>query len=91
MWLARREPGPQRSPKRQILDAAGYEYEIDCAVFLNWQARKIFSYQFVEEHSVQELHACVNTDPSGVEWRFYFNQPPGPSVRQQLKEALDLK
>ena len=91
MWLAKREPGPQRSPKRQVLDAAGYEYEIEHEVFLNWKARKIFSWEFIDEHSVEEVNQCVNIDPSGPQWRFYFNDPPGPSVRQQLTEALELR
>ena len=60
-------------------------------MFLNWKTRKIFSWEFVDEHSVDELNECVNLDPSGPEWRFYFNDPPAPAVRRKLEEVLELK
>jgi hypothetical protein len=91
MWLAKRKPGPERSPKRQVLDAAGYEYELTHEMFVNWKARKIFSWEFVDEHTVEELSSCVNVDPSGPEWRYYFNTTPGPSAFRNLQDALELK
>jgi len=91
MMLLRREPGPQRSPKRQLFDGAGYEFEIEHAVFVNWQARKVFSSEFVQAHSLEELNECVNVHPTPAAWRFYFNDPPGPYVRRKLEEDLELR
>ena len=75
--------------KLQILDEAGYAYSIDRGAYLNKDARKIFSIEFVQDHSEGELAARINEPgaPAG-EWRFYFNAEPSEGVKRELLSVL---
>ena len=77
------------APKTQILEDAGYAYSFDRGIYINRSARKVFSVEFVEDHSDAELEARIREPwpPSG-EWRFYFNSPPSDSVKRELSNIL---
>ena len=62
------------APKLQLLKHAGFEYSFDRSIYLNRNARKVFSVEFVEDHSEEELEAGIRElSPKSGEWRFYFN------------------
>ena len=75
--------------KTQILEDAGYAYSFDRESYINRSVRKIFSVEFVQDHSEPELEARINdpTPPPG-EWRFYFNAPPSEAVKRELVTIL---
>ena len=76
--------------KKQILADAGYAYSFDREIYLNRKARKVFSLDFVEDHSEASLRASVvEPAPSTGEWRFYFNLPPSEGVKRDLSAVLD--
>ena len=50
---------PATATKRQILGDAGYAYSFDRMIYLNRDARKAFSVEFVEDHSEGELEARI--------------------------------
>ena len=74
--------------KWQILREAEYAYNFDRMVYVNRTTKKVFSYEYVEDHSEDELRRCINEPSNGAEWRFYFNSPPPPSVQRQLENVL---
>jgi hypothetical protein len=74
--------------KQQVLDESDYVYNFDRAVYLNRNARKVFSVEFIEDNSAETLVECIAQPKDGSEWRFYFNSPPSESVRRQLEIAL---
>lgn len=75
--------------KLQILEDAGYVYSIDRMAYLNKDARKIFSIEFVQDHSDTELAARINEpEPPPGEWRFYFNTEPSEAVKRELLRVL---
>jgi len=75
--------------KIQILDNAGYDYTIDRMAYLNMQARKMFSLEYVQDHSASELADRINEPgPPDDEWRFYFNAEPSEAVKQELLSVL---
>jgi len=74
--------------KWQILQEAGYAYNFDRMVYLNKSARKVFSVEFVQDHSENELQSCISEESNGAEWRFYFNSPPAASVQRELENVL---
>lgn len=74
--------------KWRILREAEYTYNFDRMVYLNRRTKKVFSFEFVEDHSEEELRRCINEHSNGAEWRFYFNSPPSASVQHELENAL---
>jgi hypothetical protein len=75
--------------KQQILENAGYAYSFDRLSYINRNARKVFSLEFVQDHSEGELQACIDElGPATGEWRFYFNSPPSEAVKRELSSIL---
>lgn len=80
---------PATATKRQILEDAGYAYSFDRMIYVNRDARKAFSVEFVEDHSEGELEARINEPaPPAGEWRFYFNSDPSEAVKRELSALL---
>lgn len=74
--------------KQQLLDAAGYNYNIDRQVYFNRSAKKIFSVDFLEDHGGEEIEQRIQESTDAREWRFYFNVPPPESVKRQVESSL---
>ena len=74
--------------KWQILREAEYAYNFDRMVYFNRRTKKVFSVEFVEDHSENELQRCINEPSNGAEWRFYFNSPPAAAVQRELENVL---
>jgi hypothetical protein len=75
--------------KKQILEEAGYAYSFDRLSYINRDARKVFSIEFVQDHSEEKLRACINEPaPSPGKWRFYFNSPPSEGVKREFLRNL---
>jgi hypothetical protein len=71
--------------KAQILESAGYAYSFDRLCYINRQARKVFSLEFVQDHDEDRLRLCISeTSPPTGEWRFYFNTPPSEAVKREF-------
>ena len=73
--------------KSQILDDAGYVYSLDRMVYVNRQARKVFSEEFVDDHNEDELRRCIG-ETGGQGWLFYTNTPVSDGVRRELETLL---
>jgi hypothetical protein len=74
--------------KWQILHGAGYAYNFDLMLYFNRKRKKVFSVEFVEDHSENELESCINEESNGAGWRFYFNSPHSPAVQRELENVL---
>jgi len=75
--------------KQRILQDAVYSYSFDRMIYLNRDARKVFSVEFVDDHDEAELEALVNGPSSADrEWRFYFNSIPSDAVKRELSALL---
>lgn len=80
---------PTTTTKRQILEDAGYAYSFDRMIYINRDARKAFSVEFVDDNSEGELEARINDPaPPAGEWRFYFNSDPSEAVKRELSALL---
>lgn len=80
---------PTALAKQRILEDAGYAYIFDRLSYINREARKVFSIQFVDDHSEDELKKRISeSTPSNGEWHFYFNSPPSEAVKLQLSTLL---
>ncbi len=74
--------------KSQILREGGYAYNFDRMVYFNPRTKKVFSVEFVEDHSEDQLQSCLSEQTNGAEWRFYFNSPPPGAVKRELENVL---
>ena len=77
--------------KTQILEDGGYVYNFGREVYVNRQARKVFSREFVEDHTEEILAAKVEepvTATATGNWHFYFNDPPSDGVKRALSAIL---
>jgi len=75
--------------KTQLLEDAGYAYSFDREIYVNRKARKVFSLDFVEDHTEDVLAAKLGEPvPSTGKWHFYFNSAPSPGVERELSAIL---
>jgi len=74
--------------KGQILEEAGYSYSFHRMIYLNRKARKVFSIEFVEDSTEENLQRCIDEDLAENGWHFYFTAPPSDDVRSDLENAL---
>ena len=74
--------------KSKTLEDAGYVYSFDRQAYVNRKAKKVFSVEFVEDHSDEELQKRIRENASGSGWRFYFNSEPSDAVKRELESVL---
>ena len=75
--------------KQNILDDAGFAYNIYHAVYFNRKSKKIFSVQFLEDHDDEDLERLIREDTGDKDWKFYFNSgEPPEEVRHEIEARL---
>lgn len=74
--------------KRRLLEGEGFVYNFDRDVYYNRESKKVFSVEFVEDHTVEDLDRCIRESAGGGNWHFYFNTAPSGSVTRELQGAL---
>ena len=74
--------------KMDILQAANYTYNFDHELYFNRDAKKAFSFPFLDDHSEDEVLHSINESTDRSAWKFYFNFPPSERVRRGLESAL---
>jgi len=74
--------------KRRILKQAGFRYSFDRDVYYNSGTKKVFSIEFIEDHSADDLNRLIQQDANGKSWHFFFNSPPSSSVKRTLEGLL---
>ena len=75
--------------KQTILENAGYAYSFERMIYVNRDARKAFSVEFIDDHSEGELEDRINEPtPQTGEWHFYFNSGPSDAVKRELSALL---
>ena len=74
--------------KMDILRAANYTYNFDRQLYFNRDAKKAFSFPFLDDHSEDEVLRSINEHTDDSEWKFYFNFPPSERVKRELARML---
>jgi hypothetical protein len=78
----------EHAMKMDILRAANYVYNFDHELYFNRDAKKAFSFPFLDDHGEDEVLRSINECTDGGEWKFYFNFPPSLRVKKELESAL---
>lgn len=74
--------------KGRLLKDAGYAYNFDREIYFNRKTNKVFSVDFIENNSEDELTRCIQQNGAEAGWRFFFNSPPSEAVRRELTNVL---
>jgi hypothetical protein len=75
--------------KEELLKQAGYRYNFDRMVYINRDARKIFSVEAIEDKPEEWLIEKIAEKNDDGEWQFFFNEAPSPAVRRDFLAELD--
>lgn len=67
-------------PKEPILRSRGYAYNFDRMVYLNREAKKAFSVEWIEDHSEEELRQALDEQNASDDWQLYLSARPSQSV-----------
>jgi hypothetical protein len=78
---------PRQSEKVHLLDTAGYAYNFDRMMYINRQAKKAFSIEFVEDSPKAEIASKIQ-EPDSDDWQFYTNLPMSEGTEKELKRVL---
>jgi len=79
---------PRQAEKTQLLDSAGYAYNFDRMMYINRQARKAFSVEYVDDHQEAEIASRIQEPNDEHDWRFYTSLPMSEGTRKELKRVL---
>jgi hypothetical protein len=74
--------------KMDILRAANYTYNFDRELYFNRDAKKVFSFPFLDDHTEDEVFRLINERTDSSAWKFYFNFPPSERVKRELESTL---
>ena len=79
---------PRVSTKIHLLDTAGYAYNFDRLMFINRQAKKAFSVEFIDDHPEAEIESRIQEPNDQADWLFYTDLPMSDGTRKELKKVL---
>jgi hypothetical protein len=74
--------------KMDILRAANYSYDFDHELYFNRDAKKAFSFPFLDDHAEDEVLRSINESTDTSAWKFYFNFPPSERVKREIESTL---
>jgi hypothetical protein len=73
--------------KSDVLDAGGYVFDNRYGVYVNISKKALFSHQFVDAYSAEELEARIVARGDTTDWQFFCTIPTPPSIREQVIAA----
>lgn len=74
--------------KMRLFDDAGYAYNFDRMMFVNRQAKKAFSVEFVDDKPEAEIVKSIQEPNQEADWHFYTSLPMSEGTRRELKRVL---
>jgi hypothetical protein len=78
----------EHSMKMDILRDANYTYSFDRGLYFNRDAKKAFSFPFLDDHAEDEVLRSIHERTDGSAWKFYFNFPPSERVKREIESTL---
>jgi hypothetical protein len=79
---------PRQPEKTQLLDSAGYAYNFDRMMYINRQARKAFSIEYIDDNPESVIVSRIHEPKGGDDWHFYTNLPMSEGTAKELKRVL---
>jgi hypothetical protein len=79
---------PTLTDKTHLLKTAGYIYNFDRMMYINRDAKKAFSYEFVDDHPQEDIKAKIQEPNFEGDWLFYTNLTMSEGTKKELKRVL---
>lgn len=79
------DPGTREN--MQFLEENGYKYLYDRDLFVNYQSKKCFSLEFVDDNPNEIQELALQPNPTGG-WEFHFNREPSLALQQEIAQVL---
>jgi len=79
---------PRQPEKTHLLDSAGYAYNFDRMMYINRQAKKAFSIEFIDDNPKAVIASRIQEPNPEEEWRFYTSLQMSEGTRKELKRVL---
>jgi hypothetical protein len=73
--------------KTTLLDSAGYAYNFDRMMYINRQAKKAFSIEYIEDNPESVIASHIH-EPGSEEWRIFTSLPMSEGTERELKRVL---
>lgn len=79
---------PRQNEKTHLLDTAGYVYNLDRMMYINREAKKAFSYEFVDDNPESEIESRMQEPRREEGWQIYTNLPMSEGTWKELQRVL---
>jgi hypothetical protein len=79
---------PRQPEKTQLLDSAGYVYNFDRMMYINRQAKKAFSIEFIDDNPESVIATHIHEPNRERDWRIYTNLQMSEGTRKELNRVL---
>jgi hypothetical protein len=79
---------PRQTEKTLLLDNAGYAYNFDRMMYINREAKKAFSVEFIDDHPEIDISTRIREPNTEQDWHFYTNSPMPESTKKELERML---
>jgi hypothetical protein len=77
--------------KEPILKSAKYVYNFDRMAYYNRSARKVFSVEWVEDHTYEELRRAIEEPNPSNEWQLYADPRPAQRVINEFLSEINAR
>ena len=82
------QTGRLTESKARLLDEAGYAYSFDRQMYVNRKTKKVFSIEFIQDHSEDQIRKRIEARTAGTGWQFNLNGRLAASVKRELELVL---
>jgi hypothetical protein len=79
---------PSQNEKVHLLDNAGYAYNFDRMMYINREAKKAFSVEFIDDNPQEEIASKISEPNTEADWLFYTSLQMSEGTRKELKRVL---
>ena len=81
---------PGQSEKTHLLDRAGYVYNFERMMYINRQAKKAFSYEYIDDNPVSEIESKIQgPEQANVgDWNIYTSLHMPEGIKKELIRVL---
>jgi hypothetical protein len=78
----------EKTLKTLRLTAAGYAYNFDRMMYINRQAKKAFSIEFIDDNPESVIASRIHEPNREQDWCFYTSLTMSKGVEKELKRVL---
>jgi hypothetical protein len=79
---------PRQPEKTNLLDSAGYVYNFERMMYINRQAKKAFSFEFIDDNPESVIASRIQEPNRKRDWLIYTSLQMSEGTRKELNRVL---